>query len=283
MQACGRVRGWGRRIKAITSARHSYFGRDWRHYHGNHNITTIDYNEPGSFDYRVYAVDQDTDTPVSLWHNVPLNGSSDSVFNMIVEIGKFSRAKMEISTTEPLNPIKQDTKNGQLRDYHGPIFWNYGALPQTWEDPAVKGPQEVLGCYGDNDPIDVIEIGSQEVSSGSIIQVKVLGALAMIDDGELDWKIIAIALSDPLAKDMNSVEDVDCHMPHTINGIREWFRWYKTPDGKPLNSFGYEEKALDSDFAVDVIRDTHQAWRELVSTKRGAEAQTADLWIGEEP
>ena len=28
---------------------------------------------------------------------------------------------------------------GKLRDYHGPIFWNYGMLPQTWEDGMVRG------------------------------------------------------------------------------------------------------------------------------------------------
>ncbi|CAK9251647.1 unnamed protein product [Sphagnum jensenii] len=54
-----------------------------------------------------------------------------------------------------------------------------------------------IGCptintAGDNDPVDVVEIGSAVLPTGTTIQVKVLGALAMIDDGELDWKIIAI-------------------------------------------------------------------------------------------
>ena len=35
----------------------------------------------------------------------------------------------------------QDTKKGKLRFYHGPIFWNYGYIPQTWEDPTVKHPE----------------------------------------------------------------------------------------------------------------------------------------------
>lgn len=45
---------------------------------------------------------------------------------------------MEVMGKEPLNPIAQDIKNGNLRFYHGPIFWNYGCIPQTWEDPNVK-------------------------------------------------------------------------------------------------------------------------------------------------
>ena len=41
------------------------------------------------------------------------------------------------------------------------------------------------------------------------MQVKPLGVYAMIDDGELDWKIIAISTSDPLAEKLNDVEDVE--------------------------------------------------------------------------
>ncbi len=36
------------------------------------------------------------------------------------------------------NPIKQDIKKGELRHYHDAIPYNYGMLPQTWEDPAAS-------------------------------------------------------------------------------------------------------------------------------------------------
>lgn len=45
---------------------------------------------------------------------------------MVVEIPKMTKAKMEVATKEENNPIAQDIKKGVLRDYHGPIFWNYG-------------------------------------------------------------------------------------------------------------------------------------------------------------
>jgi hypothetical protein len=35
-------------------------------------------------------------------------------------------------------PIKQDVKKGKLRFYPYNINWNYGMLPQTWEDPDKK-------------------------------------------------------------------------------------------------------------------------------------------------
>ena len=62
---------------------------------------------------------------------------------------------------------------------------------------------------GDNDPVDVVEIGSKTLATGSVHPVKPLAVLAMIDDGELDWKIIAIKADDPKAASVNDVEDVD--------------------------------------------------------------------------
>merc|ERR1711988_1321868 len=145
------------------------------------------------------------------------------------------------ATWEENNPIAQDIKKGKLRDYHGPIFWNYGCLPQTWEDPNIEHP--TLKVSGDDDPIDVVEIGSSSLSMGSVTAVKPLGVLAMIDDGELDWKVVAISTSDPMAGKLNDVSDIEKEMPGVISGIREWFRWYKTPDDKPLNGFGFDEGA----------------------------------------
>ena len=81
---------------------------------------------------------------ISPWHDIPLF-SPDGYVHMVTEIPKFSRAKFEIATGEPYNPIKQDTKNGKLREYkYGDMCFNYGAFPQTWEDPAHKTPD--TGC-----------------------------------------------------------------------------------------------------------------------------------------
>lgn len=180
---------------------------------------------------------------------------------------------MEVATKEASNPIAQDIKKGKLRDYHGPIFWNYGCLPQTWEDPNVVHP--TLKCKGDNDPVDVVEIGSKSLATGSVSQVKVLGVLAMIDDGELDWKVIAINKDDALAAELSDIGDVEKKCPGTISGIREWFRWYKTPDDKPLNGFGYDEQALNRQFAIDVINETHEYWVNL----RAGKTDKGKLWL----
>ena len=62
---------------------------------------------------------------------------------------------------------------------------------------------------GDNDPVDVVEIGSTQLEMGGVYEVKVLGVYAMIDDGELDWKVIAVNAADEHADAMNDVGDIE--------------------------------------------------------------------------
>uniref|UniRef100_A0A3Q4B6Z2 inorganic diphosphatase n=1 Tax=Mola mola TaxID=94237 RepID=A0A3Q4B6Z2_MOLML len=208
---------------------------------------------------------------VSPFHDIPMYADKNqNIFHMVVEVPRWTNAKMEIATKDLLNPIKQDVKKGKLRYVanvfpHKGYIWNYGAIPQTWEDPAHKDGD--TGCCGDNDPIDVCEIGSKVCSRGEVIKVKVLGILAMIDEGETDWKVIAINVEDPEASDLNSISDVRRLKPGYLKATVDWFRKYKVPDGKPENKFAFNEEFKDKDFAIEVIENTHNFWKDLISKK----------------
>jgi len=217
-----------------------------------------------TLEHRIFIQEKGQD--VSAWHDVPLE-AGPGAYNFICEIPKESAAKMEVATDEEKTPIKQDVKKGALRFYPYNINWNYGMLPQTWEDPGHKN-EEAGGVFGDNDPVDVVEIGSSRLQMGGIYQVKPLGVFAMIDDGELDWKIIAINVEDPLADKLNDVEDVEREMPGELQKIKEWFRDYKIPDGKPANKYGYNDECLNKEFTLGVIRETHDFWKALKSGSR---------------
>jgi inorganic pyrophosphatase len=65
---------------------------------------------------------------------------------------------------------------------------------------------------GDNDPVDVVELGGQ-LEFGAVAVVKVLGALGLIDDGEIDWKLFTIADTDPLFPLLNGI---------TLTASEEW-------------------------------------------------------------
>jgi inorganic pyrophosphatase len=60
---------------------------------------------------------------------------------------------------------------------------------------------------GDNDSIDVIEIGSRVTIRGQVSKVKVLGILGLIDDWRTHCKVIAIDTNDPLADQINNIKD----------------------------------------------------------------------------
>jgi inorganic pyrophosphatase len=45
---------------------------------------------------------------------------------------------------------------------------------------------------GDNDPLDMVELGSSSMDIGFCFYGKVLGSFCLIDQGEIDWKILIL-------------------------------------------------------------------------------------------
>jgi len=228
--------------------------------------TAVERGTSNTDTYKVFI--KDDEGPISPFHDIPLVANAyPRTLNMVVEIPRWTNAKMEIDTKSPLHPIVQDQKKGKLRyvrnsfPHHGYI-WNYGAFPQTWENP--NHTDENTGEKGDNDPVDCCEIGGRIAKRGDVLEVKVLGILAMVDDGETDWKVMVIDVNDPLAEKLNSLEDIETEMPGFLDNTREWFRIYKMPDGKPENRFGFDGEFKDADFANQIIDETHMFWEQLV-------------------
>ena len=218
---------------------------------------------------------------ISSFHDIPLFADeSKTVLNMIVEVPRWTNAKLEISKEEAFNPIKQDIKKGKLRfvrncfPHHGYI-WNYGAFPQTWEDPTVKHAE--TGANGDNDPLDVCEIGEAVGYPGQVKQVKVLGIMALLDEGETDWKVLVVDVNDPLAPRLNDIEDVERHLPGLIRATNEWFRIYKIPDGKPENVFAFSGEAKSKKYAIEIVHECHEAWKKLVSNEGASKADAHSI------
>lgn len=98
---------------------------------------------------------------------------------------------------------------------------------QTWEDPSQTHAE--TKAKGDNDPLDVCEIGEQVGFVGQVKQVKVLGIMALLDEGETDWKVLVVDVNDPLASKLNDIEDVERHLPGLIRATNEWFRCVNVP------------------------------------------------------
>ena len=175
---------------------------------------------------------------------------------MVTEIPMYSTAKMEMNKEVSGNPIMQDMKDGKPRFYsYGTPFFNYGFLPQTWEDPAFHD--------GDNDPIDVIEVGTTPLSMGSIVSVRVLGALKLIDEGETDHKIIALRSDDPHFDVIRDMQDLEKYKPGVKDRLVDWLINYKTTDGKPQNQLSSMEPTKP-DEALSIINDVNKFYLELI-------------------
>jgi len=215
-----------------------------------------------TLEYRVFFFKNEA--PISPFHDIPLwADKAKGHVNMVFEIPKGTQPKLEISKTDFLNPIKQDTKSGKLRYVALKYPFNYGAFPQTWENPGVVHPD--TSAKGDNDPIDAVELSEQPVKTGEVRKVKPLATYAMIDEGETDWKVLCIDINHPLAAKMNDLEDIEKFMPGKLKEVFEFLRDYKIPDGKPANKFAYSDKPKNKAFAIKVIEETHEEWKKLIS------------------
>jgi inorganic pyrophosphatase len=85
--------------------------------------------------------------------------------------------------------------------------------------------------------------------------------MALLDEGETDWKLIAIDINDPMADKINGmieayffltvayicidIQDVERYFPELIKATHHWFKIYKIPDGKPANEFAFNGECKD--------------------------------------
>lgn len=159
--------------------------------------------------------------------------NEDGSVRVIVEIPTGTSAKWEVSKTDP-KAVYWESREGKPRvvDYLG-YPGNYGAIPGT-ALPKEKG--------GDGDPLDVIVLG-QAAPRGEVLNVRVIGVLKMLDDGEQDDKLIAVMLRASPFAHIESMAQLDVDYPGVSQIIDLWFSNYKGPDGG-MESNGFEEADL---------------------------------------
>lgn len=76
----------------------------------------------------------------------------------------------------------------------------------------------------DGDPLDILVLASEKTFPGCIVEVRVLGYLDMIDQGQQDEKVIAVVNADPRFENLHTLEDVQ---PHMLKEIKHFFQTYK--------------------------------------------------------
>ncbi len=92
----------------------------------------------------------------------------------------------------------------------------------------------------------MLVLGSAMVQ-GSIVQVRLIGGLKMLDNGEQDDKLLAVPITEQSPfKKINSIKEMQQHFPGVLTIIETWFSNYKGPDAKvDIQGLISKQEALD--------------------------------------
>ena len=170
----------------------------------------------------------------------------DGTVNAVIEIPAGTTAKYETNKNNGMLELEQ--KNGKPRfvQYLG-YPCNYGLIPRSIL-PKSKG--------GDGDPLDVCVLGPA-VPIGSVVKARPIGILTLLDDGEVDDKVILVLQTGPFAK-VSSLADLDTRFPGVTTILQTWFTHYKGygKNGKlQLSSPGYQGRAAAIKTIGDAVLD----------------------------
>ena len=146
---------------------------------------------------------------MNIWHDIEKNRVKHDDFTAFIEIGKGSKVKYELDKETGL--IAFDRMLNTSMVYPA----NYGFIPRT------------LG--GDGDPLDVLVITSEPLISGVLVEARPIGMIVMVDDGEQDEKIIAVAKKDPFFKNVRNMDDLP---KHVFDEMVHFFKRYKELENK---------------------------------------------------
>ncbi len=150
----------------------------------------------------------DTNNP---WHKVKVGENAPEIVNGIIEIPKNTRAKYEL-----------DKESGLLlmdRVIYSSMYYpaNYGFIPRTYCD--------------DKDPLDIVVLSQIEIVPMCLVSAKVIGVMHMIDNGEMDDKIIAVAENDMSVNHINDISELPSHF---FKELKNFFEDYKKLENKTV-------------------------------------------------
>jgi inorganic pyrophosphatase len=96
---------------------------------------------------------------------------------------------------------------------------------------------------GDGDPLDVLVLGPA-LPRGTVVAVRVLGAIRLTDAGAKDDKLVAVVPHSPF-DEARSIVDLDRSHPGITTILRVWFENYKGAGALQCTGFVGPEAAAE--------------------------------------
>jgi inorganic pyrophosphatase len=168
------------------------------------------------------------------WHDIDPSRVTPENFVAIVEIPKGSKKKYELDKETGLIVLDRILFTAT----HYPS--NYGFLPRTLAD--------------DGDPLDVLVLCSEVLDPLTMVRCYPIGVVKMVDDNEVDEKIIAVPFRDPV---FSGYRDIMTLPQHIVREISHFFEVYKALE----HSETTVKMQMDREQAVEIIEGAIEAYR----------------------
>lgn len=144
--------------------------------------------------------------------------SANGNYVAVIEIPGGTNKKIEYNPDT--GQFEIDQKNGEDRIIAFlPYVGNYGFIPSTLSDKKQGG---------DGDALDVLVL-SEALNTGDVVEIIPIAMLKLMDEGEEDFKIIAIPADENAnVLKINSFEELSERHPAVIEILKLWFINYDT-------------------------------------------------------
>lgn len=145
------------------------------------------------------------------------------------------------------NKYEYDKKLGVFRldrALYEAVFYptEYGVIPQT--------------LTGDEDPLDIMVLTTFPTFPGCLISCRPIGVIKMIDSGDEDNKIIAVAADDPRFETIDEVNDLSPHFKKEIKNF--WENYAELQPNKRIKVKGWGSRETAKKIIEKAIDNYHQ-------------------------
>ena len=160
--------------------------------------------------------------------------TKNGIYQAVIEIPAGTNKKIEYDKNQKKFVIDQRDGKNRIIDFL-PYPGNYGFIPSTFSNPKQGG---------DGDAVDVLVLG-ESIKTGSLIEVTPIAILKLVDEKELDYKIVAIPTE--AKKQIIKTKNYQTFMakyPEVIEILELWFSYYDQSQSIEIQGWGDEQEAI---------------------------------------